>query len=820
MYKENFNPEQPSTPSPKKKGKNADKDNKNRRSFWQSVKDFFGDQRMRIALGSVILFAAVIALISVVSFCFTGDIDQNIGSHSIGTAMAKNANGVREASEVQNVLSVLGLNVATFLMSNGIGITAFILIVWMFVIGFKILMGKRLFFFSYTFITLASIIAFSFILGAGDYFFGPLCFYPLGGNIGLQCVDWLNAFASWPTVALTAALLLIFWVLLFFNTIKNMLIQINKVLPKPGKMKNKGENGENTDIGLSEFMGDRRETSEPEVDVDAKEEPQPEPVEQPEFGINDDQLEMFPEDNQPEESVVIAKPIEQAESVEDTVYDPTATLSHYKKPPLELLAEISVRSNCMDNEEQEANKARIKETLVYFGIEIKKIEAHVGPTITLFEIVPKEGIKIARIKNLEDDIALSLSALGIRIIAPMPGRGTIGIEVPNKDPQVVPMKSVIGSTAFQNTKAALPMALGVTVSNEVYIADLTKMPHLLVAGATGQGKSVGLNAIIASLLYKRHPAELKFVLVDPKCVEFSLYKVLEKHFLARLEGEENCIITKCDKVIATLNSLVMEMENRYKLLEEAGERNVKDYNARFISRKLNPNNGHKYMPYIVCVIDEFADLIMVAGKEIETPIVRIAQKARAVGIHMIIATQRPSTNVITGLIKANFPGRVAFRVTQMVDSRTIIDRSGAQQLVGKGDLLFSADGDITRLQCPFVDTPDVKAICEFISDQIGYSLPYELPEFVPETTSGDDTGASEMAAGGQRDPLFEEAARFIIESNNASTSSLQRRWSIGYARAGRLMDQLQMAGIVGPSQGGKPRQILMDIFQLNQFIEK
>lgn len=415
---------------------------------------------------------------------------------------------------------------------------------------------------------------------------------------------------------------------------------------------------------------------------------------------------------------------------------------------------------------------------------------------------------------MEDDIALSLAALGIRIIAPIPGKGTIGIEVPNKDPQTVSMHSMIASKKYQETSADLPMAVGVTISNEVFIADLTRMPHLLVAGATGMGKSVGLNAIIASLLYKKHPAELKFVLIDPKMVEFSLYRKLERHYLAKLPDEENAVITDPSKVVTTLNSLCIEMDNRYALLTSADVRSIKEYNAKFTKHKLNPEKGHRYLPYIVVIVDEFADLIMTAGKEIETPIARIAQKARAVGIHMILATQRPSTNVVTGLIKANFPGRIAFRVNQMVDSRTIIDRPGANQLIGNGDMLFSRDGIVDRLQCAFISTDEVVAICNHIDDQIGYEHAYYLPEYTPDSNDIIATGSIT-----ERDTLFEEAARFIVTSQTASTSSLQRRYSIGYNRAGKIMDQMESAGIVGPAQGGKPRQVLVDSIQIEQILE-
>lgn len=496
------------------------------------------------------------------------------------------------------------------------------------------------------------------------------------------------------------------------------------------------------------------------------------------------------------------------------LYDPRADLSHYQFPSIDLLRAVERNHNSVDTEEMEGNKARITKTLNDYGIPISHIQATVGPTVTLYEIIPAEGVRIAKIKRLEDDIALSLAALGIRIIAPIPGKGTIGIEVPNKEPQTVSMRSIIESERYQTCKMELPMAMGCTISNEVFVADLCKMPHLLVAGATGMGKSVGLNAIIASLLYKKHPSELKFVLVDPKMVEFSLYAKLERHYLAKLPDEEDAIITDPSKVVATLNSLCVEMDNRYALLKDASMRTIKEYNERFCRHALNPAKGHRYLPYIVVIVDEFADLIMTAGKEVETPIARIAQKARAVGIHMILATQRPSTNVITGVIKANFPGRVAFRVFQMVDSRTIIDRPGANQLIGRGDMLFSNNGKIDRVQCAFIDTPEVMAICDFIDRQVGYDHAYELPEYIPE--SGD--GAS-VASLGDRDPLFDECARLVVQTDTASTSSLQRRYSIGYNRAGKIMDQMEAAGIVGPSQGGKPRQVLVDPMTLERILE-
>ena len=500
----------------------------------------------------------------------------------------------------------------------------------------------------------------------------------------------------------------------------------------------------------------------------------------------------------------------------DTDYDPTLDLSNYQYPPLELLEEHSSGSQKVTAEELEENKNTIIETLRHYKIEITKIKATIGPTVTLYEIVPAPGIKISKIKNLEDDIALSLSALGIRIIAPIPGAGTIGIEVPNQNPEVVSMRGIIASKKFQESKYALPVALGRTISNEPYTFDLAKMPHLLVAGATGQGKSVGLNAIITSLLYKKHPSQLKFVMVDPKKVELSIYSVIEKHFLAKLPDAEEAIITDNDKVVATLNSLCIEMDSRYDLLKQAHVRNIKEYNEKFVKRQLNPNNGHRYLPYIVVVVDEFADLIMTAGKEVEQPIARIAQLARAVGIHMIIATQRPSTNIITGVIKANFPARIAFKVASMIDSRTILDSPGANQLIGRGDMLISKDSEMVRVQCAFVDTPEVDAITKFIADQQGYPEAYALPEYVSDTENG-VSGDMDL---GVKDPLFEEAARLVVNTQQGSTSSIQRRFSIGYNRAGRIIDQLEKAGIVGPFEGSKARQVLIpDEYSLEHILK-
>lgn len=495
-------------------------------------------------------------------------------------------------------------------------------------------------------------------------------------------------------------------------------------------------------------------------------------------------------------------------------YDPTLDLSSYKYPTLDLLDDHASGNAEVSNEELISNKNKIVETLRHYKIEITKIRATIGPTITLYEIVPAPGIRIAKIKNLEDDIALSLSALGIRIIAPIPGRGTIGIEVPNQKPEIVSMRSIIGSKKFQESTYELPIALGKTISNETFMVDLAKMPHILVAGATGQGKSVGLNAIITSLLYKKHPSQLKFVLIDPKKVELNLYSSLEKHFLAKMPDEEDAIITDIQKVKNTLNSVNIEMDTRYDLLKKAHVRNIIEYNGKFVSRRLNPEKGHRYLPYIVVVIDEFADLIMTAGKEIELPIARIAQLARAVGIHMVIATQRPSINIITGVIKANFPTRIAFKVASMIDSRTILDTPGANQLIGKGDMLVSTGNTMTRVQCAFVDTPEVERICEFISEQRGYPTAFLLPDYVGEGDNG--IAAVDLR---NRDEMFDDAARLVVSNQVGSTSMIQRKFSIGYNRAGRMMDQLEAAGIVGPSEGSKARQVLIqDEYSLEQLL--
>lgn len=529
----------------------------------------------------------------------------------------------------------------------------------------------------------------------------------------------------------------------------------------------------------------------------------------------DDEIEAAEEESDDISMKVNANEISQVDPVRDAGMAGVSGNHVYKFPPVEILREGVVKVS-VDAQEQMENKDKIRKTLLDFGIPITSIEATVGPTVTLYEIVPDKGVRIAKIRSLVDDIALSLSAEGVRIIAPIPGKGTVGIEVANKDPQTVSMRTVIKSRAYQESRYKLPIAMGSTISNEVYIADLAKMPHLLVAGATGQGKSVGLNAIIASLLYRKTPNELKFVMIDPKMVEFSLYAKIEKHYLAKIPGAEDAIITDMDKVVATLSSLCVEMDNRYQLLKDAHTRNLVEYNDKIKEKKLNPLDGHRFLPYIVVVVDEFSDLIMTAGKEVEIPIARLAQKARAVGMHVIIATQRPSTNVITGIIKANFPARIAFKVSSGVDSKTILDTTGAQQLIGRGDMLISNSAPMVRVQCAFIDTPEVEEICDYIERQPYAQGAYELPE--PVATGSDDKDSDMGNNFGDKDPLFDEIARLVVTSNTASTSSLQRRYSIGYNRAGKIMDQLEAAGIVGPAHGGKPRSVLVDAITLESML--
>ena len=816
-------------------------------------KGLFKNEQVSFITGIILIIFSVYLTISFISFFFTGSADQSkIENLSVGELSSI-------SNDIQNWTGAFGAYLSNLMINRWMGISAFIVALWLYVAGRRFIKVAHTRMIRFTISCALSIIVLSLFFGFLFLHSYNHTFLSLGGYHGYYTTQWLNAWIGpWGTALLIAALTIVLLVHLSYKTIDyirrassvNLTGRaIQAIKHKAAKVSEESheEDDENKDqmTDEPEVRADepKEETSakaeqtaahqsiettettpdEEPVDsmpefLDAPVEPIPTPEEMQENTTHDHEepKRMTIDTGDPSFVIETAEAEElatQAAPMED--YDPTKDLSHYKRPTFDLLDKRESSEVEINMEEQAANKKLITETLKNYNIGISSITATVGPTVTLYEIKPEAGVRIARIKSLENDIALSLSALGIRIIAPIPGKGTVGIEVPNKDPKMVSMYSVLASRKFQECKYELPLALGKSITNEVFIADLCKMPHILVAGATGQGKSVGLNAIITSLLYKKHPAQLKFVLVDPKMVEFSIYSSIERHFMAKLPDAEKAVITDSDKVIATLNSLCIEMDNRYALLAKANVRTIKEYNEEFIHRRLNPNNGHKFMPYIVVVIDEFADLIMMAGRDVEMPIARIAQKARAVGIHMVIATQRPSTTVITGNIKANFPARIAFRVMQMVDSRTILDAPGANQLIGRGDMLFTEGGELKRIQCAFIDTPEVKRICEYISKQQGYPEAYELPEY--KNADSDTGGGNDIA---NRDPLFEEAAKMIVVSGQASTSSLQRRYSIGYNRAGRLMDQLEAAGIVGPSEGGKPRQVLIsDIMALENKLE-
>lgn len=817
-------------------------------------KGLFKNERVNFIIGVILIIFSIYLTISFISFLFTGSVDQSkIENLSIGELSSV-------SNDIQNWTGAFGAYLSNLMINRWMGISAFIVALWLYVVGRRFIRVSHTRMIRFTITCALSIIVLSLFFGFIFLHSYQGTFLYLGGYHGYYATQWLNAWIGpWGTALFIAALAIILLVHLSYKTIDYIrrASSVNLTGRAIQSIRKKADQWANSgDHDKPEKEDDEKEitvTPEDTVPETAQTEPTPDEMSQTDIkpedtlaasemdditaGYPDDLVEPLPSPDELEEpaphdheetkrlTIDTGDPsfvIETAETDEMTTqappledYDPTKDLSHYKRPTFDLLDKRESSEVEINMEEQAANKKLITETLKNYNIGISSITATVGPTVTLYEIKPEAGVRIARIKNLENDIALSLSALGIRIIAPIPGKGTVGIEVPNKEPKMVSMYSVLASRKFQECKYDLPLALGKSITNEVFIADLCKMPHILVAGATGQGKSVGLNAIITSLLYKKHPAQLKFVLVDPKMVEFSIYSVIEKHFMAKLPDAEKAVITDSDKVIATLNSLCIEMDNRYALLAKANVRTIKEYNDEFIHRRLNPNNGHKFMPYIVVVIDEFADLIMMAGRDVEMPIARIAQKARAVGIHMVIATQRPSTTVITGNIKANFPARIAFRVMQMVDSRTILDAPGANQLIGRGDMLFTEGGALKRIQCAFIDTPEVKRICEYISHQQGYPEAYELPEYKNENS--DSGSGADMS---NRDPLFEEAAKMIVVSGQASTSSLQRRYSIGYNRAGRLMDQLEAAGIVGPSEGGKPRQVLIsDIMALENKLD-
>ena len=788
--------------------------------------DLFQNEKLNFVIGVVLLGLGIFTTVAFVSFINTGDIDLTmIESPRQGEIM--NENG-----EFVNSCGSLGAYMSYFFMKKCFGLAAFAIPFFLMLTSLKMMRVYNIVLTKW-FLGTSLVMVWASITMAK--FLAPLfidsCYNP-GGDHGRYVCQWTENLVGAP--GLTALLLILAVGFLTYLSAETIYV-IRKML-NPTLFFNKVK---------FEVSGGKREDDTP-MDVITTE-PDPKVFDDPEsqtveFTIDDNEEQDGNEEQQSIELAVDtdnnskadtkqtdAKPkgdieldveVSKAEAKADgkslvsvgdkmlEAYDPKLDLENYRYPTLDLLKHYESDGNpFIDMKEQNDNKNRIVDVLRNFSVEISSIKATVGPTITLYEITPAQGVRISKIRNLEDDIALSLSALGIRIIAPIPGKGTIGIEVPNAKPNIVSMESILNSKKFQETQMELPCAVGKTITNEVFMFDLAKIPHLLVAGATGQGKSVGLNAIITSLLYKKHPAELKIVLIDPKKVEFSIYTPLEKHFLAMVpdEGAEP-IITDVTKVVRTLNSLCKEMDTRYDLLKIAGARNIKEYNKKFKDRQLNPQNGHRFMPYIVVVIDEFGDLIMTAGKEIELPIARIAQLARAVGIHMVIATQRPTTSIITGNIKANFPGRIAFKVSAMIDSKTILDRPGANQLIGRGDMLFLNGNEPVRVQCAFVDTPEVERINLFIAQQQGYVTTFELPE--PDTGDGDLGGASDVDMQ-HLDPLFEDAARVIIMSQSGSTSLIQRKFSIGYNRAGRIMDQMEKAGIVGAASGSKPREVLI-----------
>jgi S-DNA-T family DNA segregation ATPase FtsK/SpoIIIE len=795
---------------------------------------FFKSSQFKYTLGAFLLLFSGYMAVAFVSYIFSGSVDQSKLDMSLGEF-------IDPSVEVQNFAGKGGAYLSEQFINLGFGFPSFFFILIFFVaalnlFGYKEIRFWKTFLFSVLWMLWSSIaLALLLNMTSGDNFLY------VGGMYGFIFSSVLSSFLG----AIGATLVLVFLLfLLLVITFRQFVPWFSQLIAKKDKDTSVAAALAETPL---EEVAPLQQVEDPSISKVIHEDDKIEAIFDPdapdddfeiedtisrkdvELSIEDMLFDVEPEAKkqapekpkskakEPElhinEKVVDEMVDEEAVPIMED-YDPTLDLSSYKYPTLDLLDDHASGNAEVSNEELISNKNKIVETLRHYKIEITKIRATIGPTITLYEIVPAPGIRIAKIKNLEDDIALSLSALGIRIIAPIPGRGTIGIEVPNQKPEIVSMRSIIGSKKFQESTAELPIALGKTISNETFMVDLTKMPHILVAGATGQGKSVGLNAIITSLLYKKHPSQLKFVLVDPKKVELNLYASLEKHFLAKMPDEEDAIITDIQKVKNTLNSVNIEMDTRYDLLKKAHVRNITEYNAKFIGRRLNPEKGHRYLPYIVVVVDEFADLIMTAGKEIELPIARIAQLARAVGIHMVIATQRPSINIITGVIKANFPTRIAFKVASMIDSRTILDTPGANQLIGKGDMLVSAGSTMTRVQCAFVDTPEVERICEFVAEQRGYSTAFLLPDYVGEN----EGGLAEVDLK-NRDEMFEEAARLIVANQVGSTSMIQRKFSIGYNRAGRLMDQLEAAGIVGPSEGSKARQVLIqDEYSLEQLL--
>ena len=790
------------------------------------------DERTYKILGISLLFLCIFLFVAMTSYLFTWTEDQDkIRDAGIRILLPNKL-------EIANQLGSLGAYIAFVFFELGFGIASYLFCSLLFILGVNLLFDQVIFSVARN---LRYLVVGLVVLSASASFFASSAQFNWGGAVGNYVSAWLVAVLGWwGTFALICLSVLLYAVWRFNPTlhwpIKDKSAHLlqeqtegssesNPVIPEELQPRLDLMNAESAKLYRSDGDGSGRKQK------DRKSDDQ-QPLELVQRGENDiDNIHERVVDLPLEmatvtsdiEPLVETRPEElQKPAIKDAAsvlaspkFDPIADLKGYKYPSLDLLAQHSGEKIVMDQHELEANKNQIMRTLKNYDIDIQKIFATVGPTVTLYEIVPAAGVRISRIKNLEDDIALSLSALGIRIIAPIPGKGTIGIEVPNVKKSIVGMRSLLASEKFQKNDHALPIALGKKIDNENFIVDLATMPHLLMAGATGQGKSVGLNAILVSLLYKKHPSQLKFVLVDPKKVELSLYRIIEKHFLAKLPGDDDAIITDTRKVVNTLNALCIEMDERYDLLKDAGCRNIREYNEKFASRKLNPQKGHKFLPFIVLVIDEFADLIMTAGKEIETPIARLAQLARAIGIHLIVATQRPSVNIITGTIKANFPARIAFKVSSKVDSRTILDIGGAEQLIGRGDMLVSYQGEVTRVQCVFVDTPEVEKVAEFIGEQQGYPSAFELPEVIDEKEMED-----REIDFTSRDPLFSEAATLIVQNQMGSTSMIQRRLKLGYNRAGRLMDQLEASGIVGPSKGSKVREVLFKSeYELEQFLK-
>ena len=805
------------------RNKNKEGKSSKKKKVQKEKKPFVLSTRAKRIIGLILGLISVYLFIAFLSYLFTWKIDQD----KVERANFLNFVFTKQSFLVNNWLGKLGALISHRFIYNGFGIMSFLIPLYLGLVSVKILTGYR----PFSLVKALKIQVVALVWGSifFGFFFNENNLF-VGGNFGYQLNEWLGD--SIGRVGTFFLLLFSFFALTgaMFN---KFLVSIFVKLSALFASKETAGHEEKSEIEETlKYEVDMDSDLIEDKDTDSIIEEKQEVVETTQE-IKQGEVELEAKSTEVKEEIDKGDDFEiEVETVKEEVlsdseinkkvkefgeYDPELDLSSYKLPPIDLLDTHGQTSGInINKEELEANKNRIVETLSNYKIEIDKIKATVGPTVTLYEVVPAPGVRISKIKNLEDDIALSLSALGIRIIAPIPGKGTIGIEVPNSNPQIVSMKGLISSDKFQNSKFELPVALGKTISNETLIADLTKMPHLLMAGATGQGKSVGLNAILVSILYKKHPSQVKFVLVDPKKVELTLFNKIERHFLAKLPGEEEAIITDTSKVVATLNSLCIEMDNRYDLLKEAQVRNIKEYNAKFIQRKLNPENGHHYLPYIVLVIDEFADLIMTAGKEVETPIARIAQLARAIGIHLIVATQRPSVNVITGVIKANFPGRIAFRVTSKIDSRTILDTGGADQLIGRGDMIYSTGSDIIRLQCGFVDTPEVEKICDFIGEQRGYPNALLLPEYIDESASTKGSFDDE-----DRDEKFEEAARIIVIHQQGSASLLQRKLKLGYNRAGRIVDQLESAGIIGPFEGSKARKVLVpDEISLERLLEE